>query len=205
MFWRKGEHRQRRWLSPYLDSSLSDKERRALETHLQACLSCRQELQELQATVEALRSLSLAEAPRSFALRPEQMGPLPRRRPALGGLVIPMRLAAASLALALAALVLVDVGDFGGGQVALPQGTPAPAAEGAPEPSQPEDRGQATFQQSEATPTPDDAAAQEGRPSESEEGGGLDPLRAAEIGLGAGLGALLLAFLVVSPRIGRFS
>lgn len=129
-------------LSAYIDGRLSDREGRALEEHLATCLSCQRELQELRATVEALRSLPLAEAPRSFALRPEQIAPRPSRWPApsLGALAIPMRLAAASLAVALAVLVLVDVGDWGG-DGALTPGTPA--AERATAPSQAQDQGQA--------------------------------------------------------------
>lgn len=200
-------------LSTYIDGRLSERERPALEAHLEACPSCQRELQELQATVEALRSLPPQEAPRSFALRPEQVAPRPARRrpaPSLGGLAAPVRLAAASLAVALAVVVLLDVGDFGGdGEMAATQGTPAaPAAERAAEPSQAQGEGQAELQEPEATPTPAEAAGLEGQqpatapspqgvPSQVE-GGGLDPLRAAEIALAAALGTIAATSLALA-------
>lgn len=213
-------HRFSDRLSTYIDGHLSEGDRRGLEAHLEACPSCQRELQELQATVEALRSLPPQEAPRSFALRPEQVAPRPARRrpaPSLGGLAAPVRLAAASLAVALAVLVLLDVGDFGGdGEMAATQGRPAPAAERDAEPSQAQDGGQTQSQEPEATPTPAEAAGLEGEqpttaPSSEgvrsplKEGGGLDPLRAAEIGLAVALGAVILASLAITLRTGRSS
>jgi len=174
-------------LSAYIDGLLSQREGRALEAHLQACPSCQRQLQELV-------------APRPWGRRPA---------PFLGGLAIPARLAAASLAFALAAVVVLDLGDFGGGgKVPAPLGTPAPAAERAAAPSPAQGEGQADLQGPEATSTPAAAAPQKGQPAATRpspyqvEGGGLDPLRAAEIGLSAALGTVALAYgaLVIRNR-----
>lgn len=200
-------------LSAYIDGRLSEGERRALEGHLEACPSCQRDLQELRATVEALRSLPLAEAPRSFALRPEQVALRPSGRwpaPSLGALAIPMRLAVASLAVALAVLVFVDVGDLGG-DGAMTQGTPA--AERAAAPDQAQDQTQAAEApsppaegadmpqqaQPEMAPAPEGSLAP---PREEAGGGGLDPVRAAEIGLAVALATFVIGYagLVVCNR-----
>ena len=45
-----------RWLSLWLDNLLSEKEQRALESHLQDCVACRQLWQQWERAREALRS-----------------------------------------------------------------------------------------------------------------------------------------------------
>jgi hypothetical protein len=108
---RQFRHRRfRRDLSAYLDDMLSERARRRLEAHLDSCQACRQELAELRATVEALGSLPMAEAPRSFALAAARVAEV-RPRPTSRRLEFGLRLATATAAFALA---LVVVGDFAG-------------------------------------------------------------------------------------------
>jgi hypothetical protein len=127
-----GHRRFRRDLSAYVDNMLSERARRRLEAHLDSCQACRQELAELRVTVEALGSLPMAEAPRSFALA---AAPVPevRLRPMAGRLEFGLRLATATAAFALA---LVIVGDFaglpGGGEEEEMPAMLAPAADETP-------------------------------------------------------------------------
>jgi len=132
-------HRRfRRDLSAYVDDMLSERARRRLEAHLDSCEACRQELAELRVTVEALGSLPMAEAPRSFTLATAPVAEV-RPRPAARRLEFGLRLATATAAFALA---MVMIGDFaglpGGGEeevrgefFSAAQGTPA-AMEAAP-------------------------------------------------------------------------
>ena len=104
-------HRRfRRDLSAYVDDMLSERARRRLEAHLDSCEACRQELAELRVTVEALGSLPMAEAPRSFTLAAAPVAEV-RPRPAARRLEFGLRLATATTAFALA---LVMIGDFAG-------------------------------------------------------------------------------------------
>jgi hypothetical protein len=140
-------HRRfRRDLSAYLDDMLSERARRRLEAHLDSCEACRQELAELRVTIEALGSLPMAEAPRSFTLAAAPVAEA-RPRPAARRLEFGLRLATATAAFALA---LVMIGDFAGlpgggdeeeevrgGFLSAAQETPAApeaAAAGTPEP-----------------------------------------------------------------------
>ena len=104
-----------RQLSPYLDGMLSVQESRRLEAHLGQCQVCRDELAELQATVQALAELPLAETPRSFALTaaPRRIeASRPARRLEFG-----LRLATAAAAFVLAIVALGDLlGVPGGGE-----------------------------------------------------------------------------------------
>lgn len=104
-------------LSAYIDGRLSPGQSEALEAHLAACPPCRRHLEELQATVLALRDLPQEEVPRSFALRPGQVvqPSLPSPAPRAPTIAVGMPLAGAALAFALAVLLVVDLGDLGGG------------------------------------------------------------------------------------------
>ncbi len=117
MLWPNRHRPYRDRLSVYIDGQLTGPETEALERHLAGCPVCRRQLDELRATVLALRDLPQEDVPRSFALTPEQAAdpsprPAPPRAPALA---TGARLAAAALAVALAAVLLVDLGDLGGG------------------------------------------------------------------------------------------
>jgi hypothetical protein len=108
---RQFRHRRfRRDLSAYVDDMLSERARRRLEDHLDSCEACRQELAELRATVEALGSLPMAEAPRSFTLAAAPVAEA-RPRPAARRLEFGLRLATATAAFA---LTVVLIGDFAG-------------------------------------------------------------------------------------------
>ena len=107
--------RTRRQLSPYLDEMLSAQESRRLEAHLAQCRACRDELAELQTTVQALAELPLAEAPRSFALTAA-----PRRieapRPAARRLEFGLRLATVTAAFVFAVVAFGDLLGVPGGE-----------------------------------------------------------------------------------------
>jgi len=104
-------HRRfRRDLSAYVDDMLSERARRRLEAHLDSCEACRQELAELRLTVDALGSLPMAEAPRSFTLAAAPVAEA-RPRPAARRLEFGLRLATATAAFA---LTVVIIGDFAG-------------------------------------------------------------------------------------------
>jgi len=106
--------RTRRQLSPYLDGMLSAQESRRLEAHLAQCQACRDELEELRATVQAIAELPLVEAPRSFALTAA-----PRRvealRPAARRTEFGLRLATAAAAFVLAVVAAGDLLGLPGG------------------------------------------------------------------------------------------
>ena len=66
-------------LSAYLDGMLAEREARQLEARLQADPGMRQQLEELQQTVSALRTLPEVRLPRNFTLTHEMVGIMPRR------------------------------------------------------------------------------------------------------------------------------
>ena len=108
-------------LSAHLDGRLPPAESARLEAHLASCEPCRRHLTELRAVVEGLRSLPELPAPRSFALRPEQVEGRRKQAPAspLAWAFGPAGAAAAAFAL-LVVLVGVDLGTLGGGAVEEP-------------------------------------------------------------------------------------
>src|SRR3989337_3917553 len=119
MLWPGAHRRFREGLSAYIDGELEASAAERLETHLAACEGCRLELEQLRATAAALRDLPEAEVPRSFTLSPKatRLGESPERaaarRPLTGAtapLALGMRLAAAGVAVALAAVFVVDLG-----------------------------------------------------------------------------------------------
>lgn len=113
--------RFRNKLSAYMDGKLSPREDAALEAHVASCRSCARELEGLRLASAALREMPESAAPRSFALTPEQVA-RPARALRVGpspALMMGPRLAAGALAVALAVVVFVDVGN-----VADTQNTP---------------------------------------------------------------------------------
>ncbi|MGQ9571685.1 MAG: anti-sigma factor family protein [Dehalococcoidia bacterium] len=213
--------RLRRDLSAYLDDALGDRARRHLEAHLDCCPACRQELAQLRLAAQALRSLPMADVPRSFALAAP---PVAQPRPTARRLEFGLRLATATAAFALA---LVLIGDFAGltgnGQEqqeavpirateetpglmeAVPTETPEPpSAWSVPgiTDSQREEPTPAGYGAAEGEEAADKASAvleDEGGPSRQ------DIVRWLEIGLGAGLGMLVIlwAFALLRRRIGN--
>jgi hypothetical protein len=105
--------RFRNKLSAYMDGELSPREDAALEAHLASCRSCARELEGLRLASAALREMPEATAPRSFALTPQQAA-RPARALRTGpspALMMGPRLAAGALAVALAVVVFMDVGN----------------------------------------------------------------------------------------------
>ncbi len=100
-------------LSVYLDNELSEQERRLLEQRLRSEPALRAELDELQATVMALREMPPVPLPRSFTLDPATVRPHGFWA-RLGGL----RLAGAAVAMVLLLVVSVVVVGWPGGQMA---------------------------------------------------------------------------------------
>ncbi len=60
--------RVREWLSPYLDGELDSEEQHRVESHIESCRSCREELDSLRKTVSLVRSMPVIELRRSFAI-----------------------------------------------------------------------------------------------------------------------------------------
>jgi len=106
--------RTRRQLSPYLDGMLSVQESRRLEAHLAQCQTCRDELAELRAAVQALAELPLAEAPRSFALTAAPQR-IEASRPAARRLEFGLRLATVTAAFVFAVVAFGDLLGIPGG------------------------------------------------------------------------------------------
>ncbi len=191
MMLRPGSHRRfRESLSAYIDGELATSAAERLKTHLAQCEGCRLEMEQLRVTVAALHDLPPVEAPRSFALSPERAAagrPLSR---AGAPLALGMRLATAGVAVALAAILVVDLGGLAGdGEpgTAVPQAASERETEFAPEDSAaaPDAEGAGDGMTSQT--------AEVQSPARTEAGGdGIDALTAAEIGLGATLGLLVL-------------
>ncbi len=116
MRWFDRHARYRAQLSAYIDAQLSQDDTDALQSHLAACDVCRRELDELRATVMAVRDLPEADIPRSFALTPDQVArPVVAPLPSAPQLTFALRLAAPALAFALGVALVADFGDFSGG------------------------------------------------------------------------------------------
>lgn len=107
--------RARKKLSAYVDGELAAKDAGRLESHVESCERCQLELDELRATIGALRSMPDEEPRRSFALTPEMVR-APRLLPQPGptpALAHGLRLSAAGLAAALALVFVIDVSNNG--------------------------------------------------------------------------------------------
>lgn len=113
MFWFNRHRRLRDQLSVYIDGELDTSAAERLERHLAECGRCRQEMEQLRATVAALQELPAVETPRSFTLSPERVAPRPPMSVA-SPLAFGARIVAAGVAAALAVVLVVDLGDFGG-------------------------------------------------------------------------------------------
>ena len=222
MLWFDRHRRLRDQLSAYIDGELDSPAAERLEGHLAECERCRVELEHLRATVAGLRNLPEVEPPRSFALSPERVVAPRPHLPATPPLAIGARIAAAGLAAALAAVLVVDLGDIGGNgevqEAAAPQTTTdrladqdgMEAAAGAPAADEAEGAGAATRGQEPAEgetelmsgdqaaepPAAGPGEADTSAPAPS--GGGIDALTVVEIGLAAALGALLAASLALA-------
>jgi anti-sigma factor RsiW len=214
-------------LSSYLDRRLSPAESTRLEEHLASCEPCRRHLEELRAVVQGLRALPSAPAPRSFALRPEQVE-APRRQTSVGPAAWAQRApafgpAAAAALLLFLVLVSVDLATLGGaggpegaapppsakeayeaGQAlsAAPAPTPAPA----PAVRAGADEGEkvGTPEATAEAPTPTEAPAPMAPAATAEEGGGTGRwvLRGFQGAAGAAFLAAMAA-LVWQRRRGR--
>ena len=222
MCWFDRHRRLRDQISAYIDGKLEAPAAARLKGHLAECERCRVELEHLRATVAGLRDLPEVEPPRSFALSPERVAAPRPHLPATPPLAIGARVAAAGLAVALAAVFVVDLGDIGGNgevqEAAAPQTTTErlpdedgmEAAAGAPAADEAEGAGAATRGQEPAGGETElmsgDQAAEP--PAAGPEGGdtsapapssgGIDALTVAEIGLAAALGALVTVSLALA-------
>jgi len=259
MFWFDRHRRLRDQLSAYIDDALDPAACGRLEAHLGECARCRAELEQIRSTVAALQELPEAQVPRSFALSPERAAV---RRPAVPAapLVFGARIAAAGVAAALAAVLVVDLGDLGGdgateetfapqmaaereidddkagGEGAAPlvpappgmmgerladeygleaegdttiagglpeledaaprEPTEAPAA--APRPADEDAEGQLMGDDGAGETPAADSEKAEAPVAAPSDGGGIDALTAAEIGLAAALGVLVSGSLVLA-------
>ena len=221
MFWFNRHRRLRDQLSAYIDGKLDASAADRLEHHLAECGGCRQEMEQLRATVAALQELPAVEPPRSFTLSPERLAPRPLM-PVASPLAFGARIATAGVAAALAVVLVVDLGDFGGDGVTdeatAPQitrseanedeleaagGAAAPdGAQGAPAAEDGAEDGAETFMSDKDSAAETPAAAPEGAeaPAVTPVGGdgGIDALTAAEIGLASALAVLLVGSLALA-------
>lgn len=115
MDWLLGHRKLRESLSAYLDGELSPAQARAVESHLERCRACREELEGLRMVARTLRSLPQVDPSRSFALGPEAAD-LAKRPSPLRRLEVGLRLATAGLAVALAIVLVADLRGGGPGQ-----------------------------------------------------------------------------------------
>ncbi len=220
MFWFNRHRRLRDQLSAYIDGELDPSAAERLERHLAECGRCRQEMEQLRTTVAALQELPAVEPPRSFTLSPERVAPRPPM-PVASPLAFGARIATAGVAAALAVVLVVDLGDFGGDGVtdeATPQmmrseanedeleaadGAVAPEeAQGAPAAEDDAEEGVETFMTDTggAVETPAAAPEEAEAPAVTVTGGdgGIDALTAAEIGLASALAVLLVGSLALA-------
>ena len=220
MLWFDRHRRLRDRLSAYIDGELDPPAAHRLESHLAECERCRLELEQLRATVSGLQDLPELEPPRSFKLSPEWVAAPRPRLPAAPPLAFGARIAAAGLAAALAAVLVVDLGDIGGNggvqEAQAPQtAMESPADEGGMEadagaPAADEADGAGTEMRGEEAADDDfmldldDAKTPAAGPEEvkmsapAPSGGGIDALTAAEVGLAAALGVLVAASLALA-------
>ncbi|HWQ13291.1 MAG TPA: anti-sigma factor, partial [Roseiflexaceae bacterium] len=105
-------------LSAYIDSRLSAAERAALEERLSREPALRAILDELRATVSALRSLEPARPPRSFTLDPAQVRPRAGPFSLFTGLLPLAGPLVAVLVCAVLAVTVVGRGGLGGAPAA---------------------------------------------------------------------------------------
>jgi hypothetical protein len=98
-------------LSPYIDEQLQAKERARVEAHLNACPSCRKELQTLQWTMSLLRQVPPVPLPRSFVIREADLAPrrTARRAPVRQKPAFALQWATALVAILLVVVVAGDV------------------------------------------------------------------------------------------------
>jgi anti-sigma factor RsiW len=194
MLWFHRHRRFRDQLSAYIDDALGPSAARRVEAHLGECEGCRTELEQLRSTVAALRELPEAEVPRSFALSPERAA---ARRPVAPAtpLAFGARIAAAGVAAALAAVIVVDLGDLGGDGATEETPSPGMIAERQADEGQLNAEraapyatpalGEAPVPEVDATETPaaDDAAAATREAPEAQSGAALEPSGTPTVGL----------------------
>ena len=75
LFWRRRHPIRDEELSAYVDGQLDAAAGARLEAHIESCAACRDMLTELRAVRAALAALPRSSAPRSFALREEDVRP----------------------------------------------------------------------------------------------------------------------------------
>lgn len=221
--WFDRHSRLRDQLSAYIDGELEAPAVERLERHLADCGRCRAQLEQLRATIGALRELPEAEPPRSFTLSPERVAAPRPALPAAPPLAFGMRIAATVVAAALAVVLVVDLGDIGGDgpteEAAAPQVVTERQADGdtfeAPEaaaapgeaegvsPSEPGDDSETELMAGDIAETPatepEEAPEAVDAAKAAEDGdGGIDSLTAAEIGLAAVLGIIVAGSLTLA-------
>ena len=102
-------HRIREMFSPYLDDCLTSLERDAVQFHIEICEDCEWELRSLGATVQLLRRMPAASAPRSFTL-----AEAPARRDGVPFALPGMKRLRLATTLAVVLLAILLAGDFSG-------------------------------------------------------------------------------------------
>ena len=215
MFWFNRHRRLRDQLSAYIDGELDASAAGRLEHHLAECGRCRQEMEQLRATVAALQELPAVEPPRSFTLSPDRVAPHPPM-PVASPLAFGARIAAAGVAVALAVVLVVDLGEFGGDGVtdeaAAPQMMRSEADEEGLDAAGEEAEIAAGDMSSMFDAAPEEAEASPAAPGETEQpdeaeaaavtpaggAGGIDALTAVEIGLAIALGLLVAGSLFLA-------
>ncbi|GEM_PF-3791579 len=117
LWFRKNTHQQaREAFSEYLDGRLAAGMAVWLEAHLRQCPPCEDEFASMRASVQLVRMMPQAPAPRSFLLRPDQVVQQVRMMPPFWISWLPaVRVAAAATAALFLVVVSVDLFGAGGG------------------------------------------------------------------------------------------
>lgn len=120
LFWRRRHPIRDEELSAYVDGQLDAAAGARLEAHIESCAACRDTLTELRAVRAALVAMPRSQAPRSFALRQEDVQPQPSAGAfaALGAAPALLGGVATVALVAFVVLVGIDVTDESSGGVA---------------------------------------------------------------------------------------
>lgn len=110
MLWRNPHRRFQGRLSAYLDGELPPEDALALESHLESCEVCAEELADMRLLSSVLAELQEVDVPRSFALTQDQVARPTAAPQSIRSINNGLRLTGGALAAALAVVLVLDIG-----------------------------------------------------------------------------------------------